>query len=114
MRREDSRWPEGVGEGLLALAEELGVTTGRMFGHPALYANGRLCACAYGDGIGVKLHRARVAELVDAGEAMPFQPYGKAPMSEWAHVRAVRREDVDRLVPLLAESVAFVAGLSRK
>lgn len=114
MSREDPRWPEDVGEGLLALEEELGVTTGRMFGHPALYANGRLCACAYGDGLGLKLPRPRVAELVDAGEATPFQPYGKAPMSEWAHVRAVRREDVDRLVPLVVESVSFVADLPRK
>lgn len=59
-----------------------------------------------GDGIVVKLDRARVSELIEAGVGKPFAPAKKV-FKEWVLV-----EDYDeaRWTSLLDESITFVSG----
>jgi hypothetical protein len=52
----------------------------------------------------VKLPRARVAELVDAGAGLPFAPAGKV-FREWV---AIPGRDAEQWYGLIAESIAFV------
>ncbi len=107
--RDQPRWVPEVAAELLRAGESMGARPGHMFGHPALYAGRRLAACAYGEGVGMKLPADRVETLVAAGQASLFQPYGKGPMSEWVHVRATTSAEVDGLTQLIAESLDFVA-----
>lgn len=98
---------------LAVLAREMAavpeVHPGKMFGFPAFYATGRLFACVYGQGVGVKLPRERVAELLQRPDFVPFQPYGKPRMREWVEIRHARAADYARDAPLLAEGARFVA-----
>lgn len=57
-----------------------------------------------GDGIVVKLPRARVDELIDAGTGASFAPAGKV-FREWV---LVEEYDEQRWTDLLRESIAFV------
>ncbi len=80
-----------------------------MFGHAALFAGRRLAACAYGEGIGVKLPAERVAALIAGGRATPFQPYGRARMRAWAYLAARSARDVAGLRSVIAEALDHVA-----
>ncbi|MFN2556405.1 MAG: hypothetical protein ABR592_05945 [Nitriliruptorales bacterium] len=106
---DEPRWIAEVAAELLRIGESMGARPGHMFGYPALYAGRRLAACAYGEGIAMKLPADRVQTLLATGQAGPFQPYGKAKMKEWVHVRVGTTEEVDELTGLIAESLAFVA-----
>ena len=108
--RGESRWNPEVANHLLSLGQKAGAKGGHMFGHPALYGDGKLAACAYGAGLGLKLPAERVAELLETGRAVPFQPYGKARMREWVHVPATTADEVDGVADLVVESLAFVTG----
>ncbi|HMV69670.1 MAG TPA: hypothetical protein PKA64_22700, partial [Myxococcota bacterium] len=59
-----------------------------------------------GQGLVVKLDRARVAELIAAGVGEPFAPAGRT-FREWV---AVRSPDADGWRALLREAVLFNAG----
>ena len=108
----DARWNAEVAKALLEVAEELPDTrVGKMFGHPALYAGGKLYACAYGDGVGLKLPGDLVATLIEEEGFEPFQPYGKR-MREWLLLRATDRETVHARLPVLQQAARFVAGLA--
>lgn len=103
-------WDEKVAEDLLAAGEEMGARSGKMFGLPAVFLGHRLAACAYDDGVGIKLPEARVNELITQGRATHFQPNGKSPMREWAHISVHNTDDVVRLRDLLDESAAHLSG----
>ncbi len=112
----ESRWNEEVAEALVEVADELDDTrVGKMFGYPALYAGRKLFACAYGDGVGLKLPGEVVAELIEEEEGFePFQPYGgKARMREWVFLKVSDREVVHARSHLLRQAAGFVAGGSR-
>jgi len=81
-----------------------------MFGFPAYYTRGRLFACAYGEGVGVKLPEAMVRALDGAPGFRPFQPYGKCRMKQWLHVRNDRLKSPAEARRLLDASISFVAG----
>ena len=57
-----------------------------------------------GSGLVVKLPRARVTELIEAGVGQPFAPAGKV-FKEWL---AVPKSDRRRWRTLLREGIAFV------
>lgn len=58
-----------------------------------------------GPGIVLKMHRDRVAELIEAGEGQSFAPAKKV-FKEWVLVEA---HDEDRWRELLSESITFVS-----
>ena len=76
-----------------------------MMGYPCVRLAGRFLA-SYDDKSGhlvVKLPRARVAELVDAGTGAPFAPAGKT-FREWV---AISTPDRALWTKLLSEAVTF-------
>jgi hypothetical protein len=84
------------------------VTFGTGFGPNAgLRVDGRIFAMLVHGGLAVKLPRARVEALIDAGQAQPFGMGRKRPMREWAAVPPDRASDWPVIV---AEAFAFVGG----
>lgn len=108
-------WNRDVAAALIEAAEGLpDAKVGKMFGYPALYAGGKLFACAYGDGVGLKLPAEVVGALVEQEGFEPFRPYGKAGMREWAFLKATDRETVHANAALLEQAALFVAGSGRR
>jgi hypothetical protein len=56
---------------------------GRRFGSPALRRHGRIVAMLSGGCLAVKLPRARVDELVAAGDGVRFDGGRGVPMKQW-------------------------------
>lgn len=84
-----TRWNEDVAAALVEVAARLPETrVGKMFGYPALYTGGKLYACAYGDGVGLKLPGRVVVAIIEEASFESFRPYGKARMREWVLLRA--------------------------
>jgi hypothetical protein len=77
---------------------------GRGFGSSALKINNSIFAMLVDDRLVVKLPRARVTELIEAGTGEPFDAGKGKPMKEW--VGLVGDEDTCRR--LVAEALAFV------
>lgn len=108
-----SVWVEAVADERLRIGQSLGARPGHMFGHPALYTGRRLAACAYGTGFALKLPADRVQELLSSGRAATFEPYGKPPMAEWAHLPATNRQQVADHAELIGEALAFTRDPDR-
>lgn len=89
------------------IAEGL-VEEGTLMGGSCLRSQGEFVGMANhkGPGLVVKIHRDRVAELIDAGEGQPFAPAGKV-FSEWVLIEAF---DEARWQELLREAVTFVTS----
>jgi hypothetical protein len=86
-----------------------GVRPGKMFGYPAYYAGDKLCACLYGQGVGVKLPADSAAKLhKEDANVTPFQPMGKPRMREWVQTTLERSEDYRRYQSVFAESISYV------
>ena len=79
-----------------------------MFGLPAFYVAGKLFACVYGDGVGLKLPAERVAALLDRPGVAPFRPYGKPAMRQWIQLTRSSADDYAGDLELLLESARFV------
>ncbi len=84
------------------------VTRGKMFGFPAFYTAGKLFACMYGEGVGLKLPEDMVRQLEGKPGITPFRPYGKPKMREWIHIRRDRVSGHTKHAGLFEESIAFV------
>lgn len=90
------------------LAGYPGVTRGKMFGFPAFYVGGKLFACVYGDGVGLKLPEATARALEGEPGVGAFQPYGRARMRGWVAIRREPPEGYARDADLFRESIRFV------
>lgn len=90
-----------------------GVTKGRMFGFPAYYVAGKLFACVYENGVGLKLPEEVVHNLEGKRHIAPFRPNGKPRMRQWIHVRRGRAEGYLRDEDLFRASVRFVGGAAK-
>ena len=77
---------------------------GSGFGSNAIKINKSIFAMLVNDRLVVKLPAARVAELIAAGDGLPFDAGKGKPMKEW--VSLVGDEDICRR--LVAEALAFV------
>jgi hypothetical protein len=87
-----------------------GVRPGKMFGFPAYYADGKLCICLYGQGVGVKLPEQRAAKLLQTDpNVVPFQPMGRRKMREWVQINLGRSEDYRDYGAVFDESIRFVS-----
>ena len=91
------------------LANRPEVTCGKMFGFPAFYTAGKLFACVYGDGVGLKLPQDAVQQLEGKPGIAPFQPYGKPKMREWVHLRYDRGTNYSKEASLFEASITFVS-----
>lgn len=88
-------------------ATDARVSEGTIMGGRCVRADGEFLALVdyKGSGLVVKLPKARVAELIDAGTGQPFGP-GKKIFGEWV---SIPTRDRRRWLALLREGVAFVA-----
>jgi hypothetical protein len=82
------------------------VHEGAMFGCPAAFVGAHMAFCVYGSGIGIKLPAERAAELVQAGRAFAFQPYGRSPMREWVEIR-ITRDRIAEIDGVLIEAIEY-------
>ncbi len=90
------------------LSNRTDVTRGKMFGFPAFYTAGRLFACVYGDGVGLKLPQDTARRLEGKPGITPFQPYGNSKMREWIHLRHDRATNYSKDAGLFEDSIRFV------
>ena len=96
----DDRW-----EQLVADVEGGDVTRGKMFGSAGLRTGTKFFAVWWQEQLVVKLPPARLTELVEAGQAQPFEPMEGRPMNGWI----VLGDSAD-WSPLVEEARAFVAA----
>ena len=86
------------------------VRPGKRFGFPAFYTGGRLFACVYGEGVGLKVPGELARKLGGTPGIIPFQPYGMATMKEWVQINRARAQDYAGDLKLFQASVDFVRG----
>jgi len=92
------------------LSDRTDVRPGKMFGFPAFFTCGKLFACVYGEGVGLKLPEDTVRRLVGKPGIIPFQPYGKPKVREWIHICHDRPGSFSKEAGLFKASIRFVAG----
>jgi hypothetical protein len=90
------------------------VTQGKMFGYPAYYVNGKLFACVYEDGIGIKVPENTAVELIGKPEIGFFQPLGRPKMKEWIQINRENPDDYRKDMEIFNTSIRFVASLKSK
>ena len=93
------------------LLEMPGVKGGKAFGYPAYKVNGKVFCFVGGEGIGIKLSKERVAELVAQGA--PYRPFEPVAGTVWKAWLSIDRADSDAYredLPLLEEAMQTVAG----
>lgn len=83
-----------------------------MFGFPAFYTAGKLFACVYGNGVGLKLPQSTVRQHEGKPGITPFQPYGKAKMREWIHIHYDRATNYSKDAGLFEASIRFVGRVA--
>lgn len=87
------------------------VVDGKMFGYPAYYANGKLLACIYGEGVGLKIPEEIANKLLSEDHVVPFQPLGKSKMRECVQINRARSADYQKDINVFRSSVEFVSQL---
>ena len=87
------------------------VAEGKMFGYPAYYVNGKLLACVYGEGVGVKVPEEVANKFLSEKHVVPFQPLGKPKMREWIQINRARPADYLKDINIFRTSVEFVSQL---
>ena len=85
------------------------LTEGKMFGLPAFFVAGKLFACVYGDGVGLKLPSEWVSALLGTPGVEEFRPYGKPSMRQWIQLNRDVADEYAADLELLLESARFVA-----
>lgn len=102
----------GVLDRLLAARPE--VTRGKMFGFPAYYTGGKLFACVYGDGVGLKLPQEVIRTLEGKPGLTPFRPYGRPRMKEWIHIHHDHPGALSKDAALFQVSIRFVSRTAKQ
>jgi hypothetical protein len=89
-----------------------GVKPGKMFGYPAYYVSGKMFACVYEDGVGLKLPGAVAASLLGEPGISPFIPLGRREMKEWVFILREKPEQYSGDLETLETSYTYVATLA--
>jgi hypothetical protein len=87
-----------------------GVVAGTMFGYPAYYTGGKLFACLYGEGVGIKVPGQVADSLVGQEGIIRFQPLGRRPMKEWIQINRERSEDYRKDKGIFRISIDYVSS----
>ena len=103
--------------GVKAVLDEMllglpGVKPGKMFGYEAYYVLGKMSACIYEDGVGIKVPEEEVSRLLAEPYVVPFQPLGRQRMREWVQINRVKPEEYRQDEAVLLDSVAFVRRIA--
>jgi TfoX/Sxy family transcriptional regulator of competence genes len=84
----------------------------KMFGYPAIFVHGNMCAGLFGDGMFARLSTTDRAALPGGGA--PFEPMPGRPMKDYALVPDDVVADEEALADVLAQAVGFTASLPPK
>jgi TfoX/Sxy family transcriptional regulator of competence genes len=84
----------------------------KMFGYPAIFVHGNMCAGLFGDGMFARLSSTVRAALPGGGA--PFEPMPGRPMKDYALVPDDVLADEEALAAVLARAVEFTASLPPK
>jgi hypothetical protein len=90
-----------------------GVSPGKMFGYPAYYVNGKMFACLYEIGIGIKVPEEMAKDLVGKEGINHFVPLGRKRMREWIQIDRDRSEEYMKDEPIFQASVRYVSSLAK-
>ena len=85
-----------------------------MFGYAAYFVNGKLFACIYGDGVGLKVPEDVAKKLLSGKLAVPFRPLAKPRMREWIQINRARSAHYQKDLDIFRLSVEFVSQLQAK
>jgi hypothetical protein len=88
------------------------VDPGKMFGYPAYYVGGKLFACVFEEGVGVKVPEEMANELLKREDIVHFQPLGRKKMREWIQINKSKSEEYLTEKKIFDESIKFVAKLA--
>jgi TfoX/Sxy family transcriptional regulator of competence genes len=112
-RMEWQKSPQGLVD-LFAesLPDDPRVERRKMFGYPAVFVQGAMCAGLFGDGMFARLSPAARAALPGGGR--PFEPMAGRPMKDYALIPDEVLADEAALATALADAVAFTASLPPK
>ena len=91
-----------------------GVDAGNMFGYPAYYIDGKMFACLYEDGVGLKVPEELANKLIGREGIDHFVPLGRKKMREWIQISRERSEDYIDDEPIFLSSVKYVSLLEKK
>jgi hypothetical protein len=91
-----------------------GVVSGKMFGYPAYYINGKLIACIYQDGVGMKVPEVKAQELLKEVNIIHFQPMGRRKMREWIQINHADANAYLEDQSLFEEAVTYIRSLTTK
>ena len=83
---------------------------GLMFGFPAFYASGKLVACVYGTGVGLRVDPDEARRL--GAHTRSFEPYGRR-MRAWVFLEPQSPGDVREAAGLLEAAIARARRESR-
>lgn len=84
----------------------------KMFGYPAVFVRGNMCAGLFGEGMFARLSPAARAAMPGGGR--PFEPMPGRPMKDYALIPDEILVDEAKLALALADAVAFTATLAPK
>jgi len=90
-----------------------GVEPGKMFGYPAWYVKGKLFACVYENGVGIKVPATMAAELAGQPGITWFVPLGRRKMKEWIRIDRERSEEYRNDKEIFSAAVAYVSTLAK-
>ncbi len=86
------------------------ITAGTMFGYPCYKINKKAFCFVGGDGIGIKLPKARVAELIADNDAFSeFYPADGIVWKSWMSITYDASEDYHQHIDLYEESMEFAS-----
>ena len=88
------------------------VDPGKMFGYPAYYVGGKLFACIFENGVGVKVPESIAKDLLKKDEISHFQPLGRKKMKEWIQINRSNSKDYLNDKEILDTSFQFVAKIA--
>jgi TfoX/Sxy family transcriptional regulator of competence genes len=91
-----------------------GVVAGKMFGYPAYYVNGKMFACLYENGVGMKVPEKLANDLIRKEGITPFVPLGRRRMKEWIQIDRLNSEDYLKDEFIFLSSVEYVSSLASK
>jgi hypothetical protein len=90
------------------------VVPGKMFGYPAYYVHGKLSACIFEKGVGIKVPENLAKKLIGKEGIIPFQPLGRPKMKEWIQINRQNPEEYLKDKDIFEASVNFTASAVKK
>lgn len=89
------------------------VRAGAMFGYPAWFVNGKMFACLYRSGVGIKVPANIASELRRLSHIHDFRPYGKPRMREGIEIRRRPARDLREDSWIFERSMKFVRDVTQ-